>query len=34
MQRWRHQLLGSLILLALILCLLIFRYLRVLWWVR
>ena len=34
MRHWRQQLLGSLVLLALILCLLLFRYLRVLWWTR
>ena len=34
MRHWRHQLVGSLVLLTLILCLLLFRYLRVLWWVR
>lgn len=34
MKHWRQQLLGSLVFLALILCLLLFRYLRVLWWMR
>jgi hypothetical protein len=28
----RTQLLGSFLLLAIILCLLVFRYLRILWW--
>lgn len=34
MKHWRQQVLGSLVFLALILCLLLFRYLRVLWWMR
>jgi hypothetical protein len=34
MQRWRQQLLGAMIVLALILCLLLYRYLRVLRWSR
>jgi hypothetical protein len=34
MHQWRNQVLGSLVLLALILCLLLIRYLRALWWIR
>jgi len=34
MHQWRNQLLGSLVLLAVILCLLLIRYLRALWWIR
>jgi hypothetical protein len=34
MHQWRNQILGSLVLLALILCLLLIRYLRALWWIR
>ncbi len=34
MQRWRQQLLGAMILLAMILGLLLFRYLRIIWWNR
>jgi len=34
MHQWRNQLLGSLIILALILCLLLIRYFRALWWIR
>ena len=30
----RAQLLGSFLLLAVILCLLLYRYLRILWWTR
>jgi hypothetical protein len=34
MHQWRNQVLGSLVVLAVILCLLIFRYFRALWQIR
>jgi hypothetical protein len=34
MHQWRNQVLGSLGVLAVILCQLLIRYLRALWWIR
>jgi hypothetical protein len=34
MHQWRNQVLGSLVVLAVILCLLLIRYFRALWWIR